>query len=188
MERRSDIALMRAARTDARAFGELYERHAVAIHGWLRARVGEPAATDLTAETFAAAWQARRRFRSDLADSVAPWLYGIALNQYRSYQRLSRVETAARIRLGMQETYASALDIEEADERLSAEQARGELRSALGELTAEQRRALELRVIGDLRFAEIAAQMSTTEPTARMRVMRALRAMRAVVGGGATTP
>jgi len=40
MERRSDIALMRAARTDSRAFGELYERHAVAIHSWLRNRVG----------------------------------------------------------------------------------------------------------------------------------------------------
>ena len=104
MERRSDIALMRAARTDSRAFGELYERHAVAIHGWLRNRVGEPAATDLTAETFAAAWQSRRRFRAEHADSVAPWLYGIALNQYRSYQRLARVETTARARLGMQET------------------------------------------------------------------------------------
>ena len=152
------------------------------------ARVGEPAATDLTAETFAAAWQSRRRFRSDQADSVAPWLYGIALNQYRSYQRLSRVETTARLRLGMQETYASAVDIEDADERLSAEQSRRELRNALGDLTPEQRRALELRVIDDLRFAEIAAQMATTEPTARMRVMRALRAMRTVMGGGATTP
>src|SRR5258708_8115182 len=119
MERRSDIALMRAARTDSRALGELYERHAVAIHGWLRARVGEPAATDLTAETFAAAWQSRRRFRPDRADSVAPWLYGIALNQYRSYQRLARVETTARARLRMHETYSSAVQSDAAHDRLS---------------------------------------------------------------------
>jgi RNA polymerase sigma factor (sigma-70 family) len=188
MERRSDIALMRAARTDSRAFGELYERHAVAIHGWLRGRVGEPAATDLTGETFAAAWQSRRRFRTDRADSVAPWLYGIALNQYRSYQRLARVETTARARLGMQLTYASAIEIEDADDRLAAEQARRELQNALGDLTADQRRALQLRVIDDLRFSEIAAQMSTTEPTARMRVMRALRAMRAVMSRGEVVP
>ena len=188
MHRRSVIALMRAARTDSRAFGELYARHAVAIHGWLRNRVGAPAATDLTAETFAAAWQARRTFRSDYADSVAPWLYGIALNQYRSYQRLARVETSARAKLGMPESYAAALEIEDADERLSAEQARRDLRNALADLTPDQRRALELRVIGDLRFAEVAATMSTTEPTARMRVMRALRAMRAVMSGGEVTP
>lgn len=188
MERRTDIVLMRAARTDSRAFGELYERHAVAIHGWLRSRVGEPAATDLTAETFAAAWQARRSFDSRRADSVAPWLYGIALNQYRSYQRVARVETSARTRLGMQETYAPALEIDEADERLSAEQSRRELRNALGDLTPEQRRALELRVLDDLRFAEVAATMSTTEPTARMRVMRALRIMRSVMNGGEVSP
>ena len=42
-------------------------------------------------------------------------------------------------------------------------------------------------MIEDLRFAEIAEQMSTTEPTARMRVMRALRAMRAVMSGGGVT-
>ena len=188
MERRSDIALMRAARTDSRAFGELYERHSVAIHSWLRGRVGEPAATDLTAETFAAAWQSRRRFRADRADSVAPWLYGIALNQYRSYQRLNRVESTARARLGMQETYASAIEIDDADDRLSAQGARLELRTALGDLNADQRQALELRVIEDLRFAEIAERMSTTEPTARMRVMRALRAMRAVMSGGEASP
>jgi RNA polymerase sigma-70 factor (ECF subfamily) len=88
----------------------------------------------------------------------------------------------------MQETYASATEIDEADDRLSAEEARLELRSALGDLTPEQRRALELRVIEDLRFAEIAERMSTTEPTARMRVMRALRAMRAVMSGGETSP
>ena len=57
-----------------------------------------------------------------------------------------------------------------------------------GDLSADQRRALELRVLDDLRFAEIAEQMSTTEPTARMRVMRALRAMRAGIGGGEVTP
>jgi RNA polymerase sigma factor (sigma-70 family) len=188
MERRSDIALMRAARSDSRAFGEIYARHAVAIHGWLRGRVGEPAATDLTAETFAAAWQARKRFRTDAADSVAPWLYGIALNQYRSYQRAKRVETTARARLGMPQSYAGSLEIEQADDRLSAEQARLELRNALGDLSAEQRRALELRVVEDLRFAEIAEQMSTTEPTARMRVMRALRALRSDMDGGEVTP
>src|SRR4051794_19516667 len=119
MERRTDIALMRAARTDSRAFGELYERHAVAIHGWLRSRVGEPAATDLTAETFAAAWQCRRRFRADRTDSVAPWLYGIALNQYRSYQRLARGETGAPARPGGRGGHPAAGEIQEGGERVS---------------------------------------------------------------------
>jgi hypothetical protein len=36
MTDRSDLVLIRAARSDAGAFGELYERHVFAIHGWLR--------------------------------------------------------------------------------------------------------------------------------------------------------
>jgi RNA polymerase sigma factor (sigma-70 family) len=88
----------------------------------------------------------------------------------------------------MQETYVQAIEIDDADDRLSAEQASRELRNALGDLTVDQRRALELRVLDDLRFAEVAATMSTTEPTARMRVMRALRTMRSVMNGGEVSP
>jgi DNA-directed RNA polymerase specialized sigma24 family protein len=110
MTDRSDLVLIRAARSDAGAFGELYERHVFAMHGWLRRRVGEPAATDLTAETFAAAWSARARFRPERSDSVAAWLYGIAQNQYCSYARRMRVETSERARLGMKLTYESALE------------------------------------------------------------------------------
>lgn len=88
----------------------------------------------------------------------------------------------------MPQTYAAAIEIDDADDRLSAEQARRELHSALGDLSPAQRRALELRVIEDLRFAEIAEEMATSEPTARMRVMRALRVMRAGMGGKEVAP
>ena len=56
----SDAELVRSH--DARAFGVLYARHAEAVHGWFAARVAW-AAADLTAETFARAWLARRSFR-----------------------------------------------------------------------------------------------------------------------------
>jgi RNA polymerase sigma-70 factor (ECF subfamily) len=61
---RSDAELLRAARSDPAAFRELYERHAVQIHGLhLRRTRDADAAHDLTAETFAQAWLSRRRFR-----------------------------------------------------------------------------------------------------------------------------
>jgi RNA polymerase sigma factor (sigma-70 family) len=188
MSDRDDLALIRASRDDARAFGELYVRHAVVIHGWFRRRVAEPAATDLTAETFAAAWAGRRRFQPERADAVTPWLYGIAQNQYRMYLRHLRVETSARVKLGMGLLYPSALESDEADDRLSAAQAQPSLEDALGRLSEAQRTAVELRVIDDLTFAEIAARMGSTEPAARVRVMRALRTVRTAItkrGGAA---
>jgi RNA polymerase sigma-70 factor (ECF subfamily) len=68
---RSDADLIRAARSDAGAFRELYDRYAGQVHGYHLRRTRDPhAAHDLTAETFAQAWLARRRFR-DRAGGVA---------------------------------------------------------------------------------------------------------------------
>ena len=94
----TDAELLRAA--DARAFGELYGRHAVAVHEWFARRVAW-AAADLTAETFARAWLSRRRFRNEREDSALPWLLGIGRNVLRESARQDRVETAARERLGL---------------------------------------------------------------------------------------
>jgi RNA polymerase sigma-70 factor (ECF subfamily) len=185
MTDRSDIVLMRAALRDSRAFDEIYERHAIVIHAWLRSRVGEPEATDLTAETFAAAWLSRRRFRAErAAGSARPWLFGIALNQYRSFLRSQRVESGARRRLGMPEAYAGRFELDDADDRVSAAQAAVQLEGALDQLSPEQRQAVELRVVGELSFADVAASMASSEPTARTRVMRGLRSLRGALSDG----
>src|SRR4051794_29461103 len=94
----TDAELVRAA--DAGAFGELYGRHAAAVHEWFARRVAW-AAADLTAETFARAWLSRRRFRDDREGTALPWLLGIGRNVLRESARHDRVETAARARLGL---------------------------------------------------------------------------------------
>ena len=61
---RSDAELIRAAASNASAFGALYERHALRVYTWCRRRL-DWAASDLTAETFAQAWLSRERFRDE---------------------------------------------------------------------------------------------------------------------------
>ena len=76
---RSDAELVRAARSDPAAFRELYGRYAHQIYGFHVRRVRDvDAAHELTAETFAQAWQSRRRFRDRASGSAGPWLIGIA--------------------------------------------------------------------------------------------------------------
>ena len=76
---RSDATLLAAARSDPRAFRELYDRYAERVHGYhLRRSRDRDAAHDLTAETFAQAWLARARFRDEAGGSAGPWLFGIA--------------------------------------------------------------------------------------------------------------
>ena len=58
---RSDAELLAAAGGDPSAFRELYDRYAERVHGYhLRRSRDADAALDLTAETFAQAWLARR--------------------------------------------------------------------------------------------------------------------------------
>src|SRR4051812_27342615 len=98
---RSDADLLAVARQDPLAFREFYDRYAAWVHSWFQRQTGsDTAALDLTAETFAQAWHAARRFR-DMADgSGAPWLFGIARNLLRQYHKHNRIESAARERPG----------------------------------------------------------------------------------------
>lgn len=174
---RTDVELLAAARSDPYAFREFYERYAVWMRAWFARQTGsETAALDLTAETFAQAFSGLRRFR-DMADgSGAPWLFGIARNLLRQYHKHNRIETAARARLEM--TVDTGADAYEAvDERIAARSLRPALQSAVGALPADQRAALELRVIQQLPYDEVALRLGCSINAARLRVSRALRAL-----------
>src|SRR6478672_6219441 len=84
---RTDAQLIKAARTDAEAFGELYGRHVAAVHAYLRNRAPSRVAGELTAETFAQAALSLGRFRDEMEGSGLPWLYGIARNLLRARNR-----------------------------------------------------------------------------------------------------
>ncbi len=176
--RNTDAQLLKAAKQDPEAFREFYDRYAVWISSWFMRHTGsEPASLDLTAETFAQAWHASRRFR-DLADgNGAPWLFGIARNLLRQYHKHNRIESAARERLGLQPSHAECEDYERVDDRSEAGALAPLLRRAVRALPADQRRALELRIVHQLSYEAVAGRLGCTQNAARLRVSRALRAV-----------
>jgi RNA polymerase sigma factor (sigma-70 family) len=169
----TDAQLIRAARRDADAFGRLYRRHAAAIHAWFRRRADARHADDLTAETFAQAALSLRRFRDDAGGSAAPWLFGIARHLLARHHERQAVETRARRKLGMP-IRSDDPAFDEADERATAQRLAGPLDAALASLPAAQREALELRVVDELPYRDVASTLGCSEPAARLRVMRAL--------------
>jgi RNA polymerase sigma factor (sigma-70 family) len=171
-EKASDAELLVASVKDAAAFRALYNRYTERINGYhLRRCRSEQAALDLTAETFAQAWCARRAFRDQAGGSAGPWLYGIARNVLLQSVRRERLEGSARQRLGM---------LEHADGSGAAPEQSwlNGIDELLDELPADQRRALELRVLEDLTYAGVASRLSITPENARTRVHRALSALR----------
>ena len=178
----TDAELIRRARTDPDAFAELYSRHVVRVHRVVRSRVPQAFEIDIVAETFAQAALSLSRYRDPGDGSAAPWLCGIAVNVLRRAYKRQRIEARARARLGIP-ARAAELDIDAIAARIDA-QAMGEmLRSALGDLPEGQQRAIELRVVRELDYDDVARELGTTVVAARIRVMRALNSLAEALKG-----
>jgi RNA polymerase sigma-70 factor (ECF subfamily) len=170
----SDAALLRASKSNAAPFRELYERYAARVYGFhLRRTRDDHAALDLTAETFAQAWFARARFRDEAGGSAGPWLFGIARNLLAQSVRRRAIELDACARLGI----LAGLDHEPGTAE-PAETWLDGLDEALEELPGGQRHALELRVVEELDYEQVARRLGTTPAAARVRVTRGLGHLR----------
>ena len=169
------------ARGDADSFAEFYGRHARRLAGWLMRATGDAeAAADLTAETFAAALAARKRYRPDRA-SPATWLYGIAAHKLADWQRRGYAEDRARRRLRMERIELSEDDVREL-EYLAGEVTAVE---ALEDLPRDQRAALRARLVDERAYGEIAGAEGVSEAVIRQRVSRGLAGLRRRMRGDA---
>ncbi len=173
---RTDAELLGATVDDPGAFAIFYDRYESLIVGYFMRRVrdGELAA-DLTAEVFAAALAASGRYREQLP-TAAPWLLTIARHTLARSVRRGRVEARARYRLGIRESVE--LDhgqLERLETVIDSDQSVEEL---LSRLPVQQRDAVRARVLDEFSYAEIAAQLQTSELVVRQRVSRGLRTLR----------
>jgi RNA polymerase sigma-70 factor (ECF subfamily) len=178
----TDAQLIKAARTDPDAFGELYRRHAGVVHAFLQSRVPERVAGELTAETFAQAALSLKRFRDEKDGSGLPWLYGIARNLLRTFHERERIESKARQRLGLP-VHDYGLEVHEVNARVDAERLAPDLSAALATLPTGQRQALQLRVIEELPYRQVARSLDCSEVAARIRVTRAIDSLSRLLKG-----
>ena len=161
-----------------RAFGEFYAAEAEALLVFFTRRTLDAhAAVDLCAETFAQAFAGRRRFRGTTEAEARGWLYAIASRQLARYLRAGAVERRGVQRLGIVTPVVSEDDVAAIEERAGVEALRSTLAAELARLSAEQRAALQLRVVEQLPYDEVARRLSLSEPAARARVSRALRTL-----------
>jgi RNA polymerase sigma factor (sigma-70 family) len=155
------------------AFGEFYDRHARTLVGFFARRTGDPeVAADLTAETFASAIVAQRRFKTGGAPATA-WLFVIAMRRLADYQRRGRVEQRVRRSLEIERRPVSAEDADII--RLLADVTVSEL---LSDLPVEQRDAVAARVVDGRGYDDLAAAGRTSEEAVRQRVSRGLATLR----------
>lgn len=159
---------------------DLYRGHARRVLSFFARRTLQPeVAVDLMAETFAQAYRDRGQFRGDVAEGGAAWIFGIARHCLASYWRSGEVEQRAMRRLGVERRELSDHEYERIEQLAELGELYDDLRAEVSALGPEQRDALHLRVVEERPYAEVARELGVTEQTARARVSRALRSLRA---------
>jgi RNA polymerase sigma factor (sigma-70 family) len=167
---------------DADAFAALYDREARTVLVFIARRTLDPeVALDLTAETFAQAFRGRRRFRGTTEMEERAYLFTIAKRQIARYHRRGVVERRALEAMGAELPAAHEDDLREVEEAAGLDGLRSALGDELARLSAEQRAALQLRVVEERPYDEVAERLGVSEQTARARVSRGLRALAAAL-------
>ncbi|HEU0237230.1 MAG TPA: RNA polymerase sigma factor [Candidatus Limnocylindrales bacterium] len=189
MDSDRERALVARSRSDASAFGELYDYYLPRIFGFVVRRVGDRAvAEDLTAATFERALGTIRRgdFRNE---SFGGWLYRVASNAIVDHVRRGR----RTVPLGMR---ASDLDGDRPNEESIGDEAalaafaaaldRDVIRRALVALPETHRQLIVLKFFDGLEIDELCAALGCSRPTLAVKLHRALRALRAEIAREST--
>jgi RNA polymerase sigma factor (sigma-70 family) len=167
---------LRDSVTTRSAFSRVYEAKAQELLVFLVRRTFDvEVARDLTAETFAQAFEHRSRFRGRTDAEAEAWLYGIARHQLARYARRGVVHRKAIERLGIQVPQVSEEDHQRIIELAGLADLRKSVADAFSALPPDQREALRLRVVDEHAYPDVAATLGVSEETARARVSRALR-------------
>lgn len=157
-------------------FAAFYAAHSRRLLAFFARRTFDvEVARDLTAETFAEAFEHRRRFRGSTEAEAAAWLFGIGRHQLSRYARTGSVRRRAVERLGIRLPEVSEDDHDRIVELAGLAEMRDRVAAAFSDLSGDQREALRLRVIDELPYAEVAETLGVSEQTARARVSRGLR-------------
>ncbi len=178
-ETQSDVALVRLAREgDFGAFEILFERHRTLVYRFAYQMAGRrDDAEDIVQEAFVRAYQNLDRYRDQA--KFTTWLLRIATNlctdQVRMHNRRNALE---------QQEAKGALDWmtspvnEDPVDNMDADQRKDALKRALNALPIHHKTVIVLRDIEERDYDDIASVLNCTVGGAKLRVLRARRALR----------
>lgn len=172
--------IAKAREGDSEAFGELVWRYRDTVYTLAVRLVGPDLAADVAQEALIRAWRAMPRFRGEAA--LGTWLHRITVNTAWTMRKRAARHEAQRL----DETIADqaidhATGPEKAGEMIEL---RAGLKAAIDRLTPGQRTVLVLRDVYGWSHAEVARELGITHTTAKVRLHRARKRVRALLEEG----
>lgn len=156
----------------------LYRRSGDELLRWFVRRTADAeTALDLWSETFAQAVASQGRCRATTDEERAAWLWSIAYRQLARFLRRGYAEQRAVRRIGLERPPAQPSVLAAIEREAGLDTLRQELAFALAALSPAARQAVQLRVVDDLPYPEVARRLEISEPAARARVSRGLHSL-----------
>lgn len=157
-------------------FRILIERYQKPVYNLMfRAAGSSEDAADLSQETFLLAFDRLWRFKRDR--SFFPWLYTIALNHLRDWQRKNGLVKAKQYVIEQKEQ-GRAESMPRQSEEFESREAAQKVRSALMLIGEQTREILLARFEHGMKVREVASVFGLTESSVKMKVKRGLQELK----------
>lgn len=170
-----ELTLIKTARQDAQAFGELYLRYVRPVYRYLYSRLGNvPEAEDATAQTFLVAFESFHRLRQE--EHFAAWLFTIARHKaIDAFRRRRPTQSLDDVHeLPGEDDPLSAVT---QSEQISA------LSGLIRNLPEKETELLRLRFVAELSYPEIARLLHKKEETVKKSIYRLLGRLQSQLEG-----
>jgi RNA polymerase sigma-70 factor (ECF subfamily) len=178
-----EIELLRkAAGGDRAAFSQLYDAYSRILYSAALRILNNPDdALDVTQDSFLQIWD-----KAALYDPARgrPLTWAMTLVRNRSIDRLRSIQRRMRLRDEVEQESQASLQIDQPDSSDEVEgMERGRiLRSAVLQLSPDQREAIELAFFGGLTQNEVAERLNQPLGTVKARIRRGMLRLRELVG------
>jgi RNA polymerase sigma-70 factor (ECF subfamily) len=174
--------LARVAKRERAAFEQLYDRYANILYATAMKFLKEDAdAQDVVQDVFIQIWD-----KANLYDPAKgkPLTWALTLTRNRSIDRIRAIQRRTRLRDSFEkETVVDeSAGVREALSGVDASEKSQILRDAVGRLSPEQRKVIELAFFGGLTQSEVADRLGEPLGTVKARARRGLMKLKELLG------
>jgi RNA polymerase sigma-70 factor (ECF subfamily) len=172
--------LVERARSDRRAFGELYRRYVSRVYAFAYRRSGSTqVAEDVTSTTFERALRGLPTFEWRTGGFGA-WLFRIAANELTNHYRRNERTSSAKVQRAFGMYVADAVTGGEFD-RVERPGSADVIREAMATLNDRYQQAIALRYLAGMSHDDAAKAMGLSKPVMAVTMHRAMAALRKAI-------
>ena len=182
-----ELLIRRAQRGDADAFEQLLLEHQKNVYNLCYRMAGNPDdAMDLSQETFLRAWRCLDQYQ--FASAFSTWLYRLCSNICIDFLRRRRRQQTVPLTFedadGEEQTYAVPDAQPLPEEQVELKLTRETLAAAMAQLLPEHRAVLQLRVVNEMSYEQIADVLAIQIGTVKSRLSRARNQLKKILDRG----